>query len=465
MATWYVGVNDKIQEKVMQAADGDTIMLSATTFNENLDVYKPVKIFGAGKTSTIIQGSHKASVVKSSTWPLGTATINLSDTTGLEIGRVVTATGFPANARIVSINPNVSMTISANTTAARTTATNITMAHQTDATVRVRGGSASVFAEFKDLKVVGYNGVSPENPAIEYAAVYFRNTGLGSTACQFTVMDNCSIEANGEYGLLSDAASGVGNITIKDCYISGKTFVGDNPASGNQFSVANVPRQLVTFQSANGPITFINNTIEGVTGGMTELDVASFNTAVTVDAPNSVVTANTIKGTHGYGYALRVRGAGSTVENNNNYSLVGNTNAGFLIGPTGAQTSGMNIGTNKSIEQALLTIAQESAGQNVSVKVEKGQLKAISKVASNSTFNSETNWRMVGHIFKHDSSSKKLVVGIKSFDQDKPMKLKNGQSGEKYELKKIILSDSNKNLLVLKRDEIPSAASFDFTLK
>lgn len=471
MSTFYVrkdgsGTHTTIQSAIMAAVDNDIIDIGAGLWEESLDVYKGVKLYGAGKTSTIIQGSYRANVSKSGTWAIGSKTINIpAGTAGLEVGRIVSGTGLATNSRIESIGPT-SITVNLNTTAAKTTLSAFSMVYQNDACVRVRGGTVSAFAEFKDLKIVGNNGIAPENPAIEYTAIYFRNTGLGTNYCQYAVMDNCHVEANGEYAILSDSGSAVGNITVKNCLISGQTFLGANPNSGNQFSVTNVPRQLVTFQGVNLPITFKDNRIEGTTGGFTTLGVPSFNSAVTIDAPNSLVTGNTIKGTHGYGYALRVRGAGSTASNNVNYSLSGNTNSGYLIGPTGAQTSGMNIGTNSSITKGLVASTQSSAGQNIISEMSKEMVSSLSGVSSDANFSSISSWSMVSYVFKHSSSNKRLVSTFKNFDGFKSMKLKSGMaSGQSFQLHKIIVKNSSGNLKVVKRADITDASSFDFTLK
>lgn len=471
MATFLVrkdgsGTHTTIQSAIMEASAGDIIDIGAGLFEESLDVYKAVKLHGAGKASTIIQGSYRANLPKSGTWTLGSKTINIpAGTTGLEVGRIVTGTGLATNSRIVSIGAT-SITVDLNTTAAKSTLSGFNMVYQNDACVRVRGGTVSAFAEFKDLKIVGNNGIAPENPAVEYTAVYFRNTGLGTNYCQYAVMDNCHIEANGEYAILSDAGSAVGNITIKNCLISGKTFLGSNPSSGNQFSVANVPRQLVVFQSVNLPITFKDNQIEGITGGLTTLGAPSFNSAVTIDAPNSLVTGNTIKGTHGYGYALRVRGAGATSSNNVNYSFPSNPNSGFVIGPTGSQTSGMNIGTNTSVTQLMVTPVQAMSMDPITVSIEKNAVKALTKVAAHPTLSVEANWKLVTCIFKHTGSSKRIVASFRNFSAAKDILLKYGMdSGQSYQLFKMIVSDADRNHVVVKRSEISGPENFDFILK
>jgi hypothetical protein len=322
--------------------------------------------------------------------------------------------------------------------------------------MRVRGTNGII----RDMKVVGFDH---PNAATEYSAIYFRNTGLGSAAAFGWEVFNCEFEANGEYGFLTDYASGVGSLNVHDCKFTGKTFIGSNPASGNQFSVWNVPRQLVTIQSVNtGVIKFENNEVMGVTGGLTVDGVPSFNTAITIDPANAIVSGNIINGTHGYGYALRVRGAGATVENNKNYSLPSNPNAGFLIGTV----SGMNMGSNGSITAVLITTSQSSAGQPMVVSVEKMQLKAVPKLAESSEFIDDSSWKLVSCVFKKENSSKRLVSSSRDLSVPKNTNIKSGMnSGDKFELHKIIISKEGRVLFVLKREDIEDASVFDFILK
>lgn len=464
MATFYVkkdgsGNSKTIQGAIQMASVGDVIEIEAGTFDENVDLWKGVTLKGAGKSQTIITGATRTAIAsKTFTWSLGSTTLTAvagADLSAYEVGRIVTATGIAANARIVS-KTSTSLVISAATTQAATTARAVAMSLQNDATMRVRGGAGII----RDMKLVGFDN---PNPATEYATVYFRNLALGSNAANGWEMFNCEVEAAGEYALLTDYAAGVGNLNIHDCKFSGKTFVGSNPASGNQFSVWNVPRQLVTIQSVNtGVNKFMNNEVVGITGGLTTTGVASFNTAVTFDTPNAIVSGNILNGTFGYGYALRVRGAGAVVENNTNYSFPSNPNSGYLIGTI----SGMVVGSNKSITALLITTSQNSAGQPISVSVEKMQLKAIPKLASATQFIDDTSWEMVSCVFKHESSAKRLVSSSRNLAVSKNMKLKPGMnSGDKFQIHKIIICKEGRVLFVLKREDISDASIFDFILK
>jgi hypothetical protein len=205
---------------------------------------------------------------------------------------------------------------------------------------------------------------------------------------------------------------------------------------------------------------FLNNLVKGKTGsGIT------YNTAVTVDMANAVITGNTMNGEFKYGYALRARGAGATVSNNVNYSIPGNENAGYLIGPTGAQSFGMNIGTNTSIVKGLIGSSQVAGNSFVTFEMNKELVKQNSKVSSDPVFSQESNWKFVGFIYKHTTSSRRLVSCFRSFDDIKKVKLKvNMKAGDTFELHKIIISKEDRSFLVLKRSEISGASDFDFSL-
>jgi hypothetical protein len=192
----------------------------------------------------------------------------------------------------------------------------------------------------------------------------------------------------------------------------------------------------------------------------------SYNTAATIDTANAVITSNIFKGSFKYGYPLRARGAGASVNNNVNYSLPGNENVGYLIGPTGAQVNGYNIGTNTTVVTGLTSAVQASAGQPVSAQMDKEQLKQLSKVSASAEFSSESNWYLVSIIYKKVGSSQRLVSGFKNFSEIRSLKLKSGMaSADQFQLHKIILSKADKSMLVLKREDIDDASFLDFVLK
>jgi hypothetical protein len=143
-----------------------------------------------------------------------------------------------------------------------------------------------------------------------------------------------------------------------------------------------------------------------------------------------------------------------------------NGNAGYLIGPTGSQVSGMNIGTNISVEGALVTPVQANSGDPIAMSMEPALVKSISSVASDPVFSDESNWNLVSYVWKHVGSSKRIVSSFKDFSVEKSISLKAGMNpGDEYKLVKIIISKSDRTLKVIKRAAIPNASSFDLILK
>jgi len=533
MATYTVkkdgsGTHQTIQSAFLSAVSGDTIEVGAGLWEENVDFYKDgITLKGMGKTQTEIRGVLESNVAKAgNSWALGATTITIAaGTAGLIVGRVVTATGLPVGARIVSLTPT-SITLSAAATAARTNQT-VTMV-AVPSTIVVRGSNHVI----KDMKIAGVQALESRTTA-DNAAIFFRNTGNGATPALNYLLENCDIEARGESAIMTDATAAIGLGIIRNNKIFGKTFVGATaaqvpafgtftrtgtvlstrtiqfddlsgitaPHAGNsqgseitpglrvsaingnvvtvtanitdpvgtvrsfsfanvQFNYPNVARQLVVIQGVNQATQFLNNVVEGVTGSG-----ISYNTAVTVDTANAVITGNTFNGEFKFGFALRARGAGASVSNNVNYSVPPKQNAGYSIGPTGSNVIAMNIGTNTSIEQGMVSVVQALAGQPVTVEMSKELVKAISKVAGDAVFSDESNWNLVAFIYKKQGSSKRLVSAFRNFDGEKSMKLRPGMlTGDVFELHKIIISKADRTLMVVKRSEIESASSYDFTL-
>lgn len=457
MATLTVRINGsgqftEINAAILAASPGDTIDIGPGVFSENIDLYKGVILQGAGIAQTEIIAANEVNLAKAGcSYTLGTNVINVpAGTTGWKVGRVVTATGIPANTRIASVSPT-SVTLTANVTSTRT--------NQSVSMNRIEGGIRCRASGFiiRDLKVVGYD---TSNPAIEEATIYLRTaSGIFSAASNFLI-ERVDLVANGEYALLSDNNAAVSNGVIRDSVISGKTFVGDNPAIGNQFSVPNVPRQLVVLNPLNVNMQFIGNSITGITGGLTIDGIPSFNTAVTIDPAGAIVEDNEVTAQSGYGYGLRVRGADAVVRNNVIYNYGQYTSAGFLI--TGANAV---IEGNEVIEGGLIDVQQASAGQSPTAEMMASLVAELPTIAAHPTLSNTANWWSVSFIFKHTDSSKRLVATFKDFNGQAKLKLKAGmQSGEQYQLIKVIVADVSRNLVVEKRATITNASTYDLTL-
>lgn len=166
------------------------------------------------------------------------------------------------------------------------------------------------------FEIVGIDNVSP---GIESAAVYIKGSNSGSK-----IVGN-QITANGDAGLTSEYNAAVTNLTIDSNIFDGQTFSG--PTAGdlgfsNQFTAANVPRQLVVISGGSTVtntqnITFTNNQVTGTAGGLNGSGQEQGNTLVTIDAVGATVTDNTFAGTTTrYGDALRARGTNTIVSGN-----------------------------------------------------------------------------------------------------------------------------------------------------
>ena len=522
------GTHTTIQSAFVQAISGDIIEVEAGLFEENVDFYKSgITLKGAGKNLTEIRGVLETNSTKACTFTSGSTTLNIATgTAGWIVGRYIQGTGLAAGTRIVSVSPT-SITVSLATTAAKTNQ-NVTMTAVPSAVVvrganhkikdlkitgvqalesRTTSDNAAIFFRNTGNGEVPATGYILEDCIIEargemaistdaapgVANGIIRNniiqgkTFVGASAAQVpafstmtktgTVLSARTIQFSDLSGITaphvgnsqgSEITPGLrvsainGNIVTVTANIPDAVGTSRSFSFGNvQFNYPNVARQLVVVQSANTGITqVLNNVINGVTGSG-----ISYNTAMTVDAANSVVTGNVMSGEFKFGYALRARGANSTVNDNINYSLPGNENAGYLIGPTGSQFYGMNVGTNISISATLVSVEQVAGDSFVSVEMSKEVLKQISAISSHPTFSNEENWGMVSYVFKHTTSSKRLVASFTDFSEPKSANLKSGMvSGDEYQLHKIIIATPSRTLLVLKRTDISDASSFDFTL-
>ena len=517
-----------IQQGMMLAQSGDTVQVEAGLFEENVDFYKSgITLKGAGKNSTEIRGVLESNVTKACTFLIGVTTLSFpSGTEGFKVGRFLSGLGLATNTRITSVSPT-SITVSAATTSARTNQSLVMTAIPSAVVVR---GANHVIKDLKitapqaletrcladNAAIFFRNTGNGEVPASGYVledciveargesaimtdaaagvgnGIIRRNTiqgqtFVGASAAQVpsfgtmaktgTVLSARTIQFSDLSGITaphagnsqgSEITPGLRVASISGNVVTVTANIPDAVGSSRSFSFANVQfnypnvaRQLVVIQGNNAATQFLNNTVKGKTGSG-----ISYNTAATIDAANAVITGNTMNGEFKYGYALRARGAGATVSNNVNYSLPGKENVGYLIGPTGAQSFGMTVGSNTSITTTLISSVQTTAGQPMSVTMSKGMIKALSKVSQNIDFSNEANWKLVSFVFKKSSSSQRFVSAFKDFDAEKSVKLKSGMvSGDQFELHKIIISTSDRSLLVMKRSEIDDAESFDFILK
>ena len=167
--------------------------------------------------------------------------------------------------------------------------------------------------------VVGFdNG----NPAVENAALYFQGNHAGAT-----VRGN-RITANGDEALVTEYNLVNSDFVIDGNIFDGKTYVGAVGATGNQFTVPNVPRQLVALNKGHSNLTFTNNSVVGDAGS---------NQLVAIESNGSNVTGNTFDG-ETTSAALRVRGTNAVIADN---TLTGN---GKGVGIWTQNVNGLTIG-------------------------------------------------------------------------------------------------------------------------
>lgn len=170
--------------------------------------------------------------------------------------------------------------------------------------VQVSAGNVTVGGVGQGFTILGYDGVSP---AVETAAVYLR----GSVS-NVSIIGN-RITAGGDLGLLSEYGATVSNISIQGNIFDGKTYVGAAPATGDQFTVANVSRQLVAMGGGAGG----GNTSNILFSGNSVIGDSGLNSAVTIDAQGAVISGNSFASTTGgWGSMLRARGTNTLITGN-----------------------------------------------------------------------------------------------------------------------------------------------------
>ena len=185
-------------------------------------------------------------------------------------------------------------------------------------------------------------GVDSPNPGIEFAAIYLQGNHTNTT-----IVGN-NIVAAGDEALLTEYSASVVNLVITDNEISGQTF-NDPPAGngfGDQFTLANVPRQLVVIQPGSGPVTFSRNLVSGTSGGTNTSDQPQGNTLVTIDAANATIQDNNFTGlSTRFATALRIGGANTLVTGN---VFPGNTPGGLFIRTAAGPTAQVNFNSFSS---------------------------------------------------------------------------------------------------------------------
>lgn len=362
------GTHTDITSAYMAASSGDTIDIGEGTFTESIEVFKQNLSFtGAGKDQTIIQGNYvlgSLAQANGCSWTSGdnffvyttlsTGTVYVPFAVGMSIGdssaTLGTPGGFPSGSQVTAVDTvNKKVFINKNFTATQTGKIAKHWTNQAALEVRASGFTMS------NLKVIDVAGSTPAS-STECSALYLGANstifGLskysGSHASGFNI-SNCEFVADGDSAILSEANVGVGNGIVDSCIISGKTFSGQySPGTGN------LVKQAVAFQNANLPVTFTNNKLDVICGGMTNAATPAYggNQIATIDAYGSVVSGNSFKGkavdpSGSYfnmtGLALRMRHGGATVSSNVIKGLSGLVTGGYLILPSYSNLAGKTI--------------------------------------------------------------------------------------------------------------------------
>jgi hypothetical protein len=350
-------------------------------------------------------------------------------------------------------------------------------------------------------------------------------TGTSSTG--FSISD-CEFVAAGDYAMHADPNAAVGNGSVTNCLFSGKTFSGVNPVAGAVrqgvvFQSANLP---ITFTGNKLDVICGGMTTGGVYSGNQIATIDAYGSIVTGNEFKGKAVNPSGAYFNMTGLSLRMRGGNATVSNNVIKGLGGLVTYGYLILPsytnlagktipvnevvtvsnryfkctqahlyaadkhpvTGALASShwneltgdipalliangkanyqANSGTNITVTAGLVSTSQPSAGQPIATNLDKAQLKLVPKLSSSAAFADDTSWELVSCIFKKAGGSQRIVMSFRDFSAQKLGKLKAGMvGGDNFQLHKIIISKSDRALLVLSRADIAEASDNDFSLK
>ena len=110
-------------------------------------------------------------------------------------------------------------------------------------------------------------------------------------------------------------------------------------------------------------------------------------------------------------------------------------------------------------------IVKAAAGEPITIEYNVNSIKAIESVSNDPVFSDSANWGLIGYVYKHAESSKRLYVGVRKTNTTKNMKLRDALSEELYELDKLVLFDLSKNPFVVDKEDILDVAKYDITLK
>lgn len=448
-------------------------------------------------------------------------------TVGMSLSDIVNATNSPSGAQIASIdsvnrkiyiNKNFTTTLSSKIMKhwGRVAAIELRASGFTMSKIKVIDDSSS--SASVELSAIFIGASQPNQGASKVS---------GTSSTGFNISD-CEFVAVGDYAMLSEANNTVGTGSVTNCLFSGKTFSGVNPVAGAVrqgvvFQGANLP---ITFTGNKLDMVCGGMTTANVYSGNQIATIDSYGSVVTGNEFKGKAINPSGAYFNMTGLALRMRHGGATVSNNVIKGSGGLPTGGYLILPsytnlagktipvdevvtvsnryfkctqahlyaadkhpvTGASSAAhwneltgdiaalliangkanyqANSGTNITVTVSLVSASQPSAGQSVATNLDKAQLKLVPKVSGSVAFADDTSWELVSCIFKKAGSSQRIIMSFRDFSAQKLGKLKAGMaSGDNFQLHKIIISKSDRSLLVLNRVDISGASDNDFSLK
>lgn len=267
----------------------------------------------------------------------------------------------------------------------------------------------------KGFHIIGLDGT----PASERAGIYLQGAHNG-----VTIKGN-RVTAVGDEALLSQYGFTTNNLLIDGNIFDGTTFTGADGAwgLGDQFTVPNVPRQLVALNLGVQNVTFSNNNVIGNAGNRQLVAIEGTNLSVFGNTFDGLSTAS----------ALRVRGSNVSVYNNtidgngrgigiesdkNGVNLtIGNTNPllGNVINNTGSHGIAISGATGTTIIQnndiGLLGGAQNIKGDGIYVASTSG-----AQIKGNTISNTQSTGQDIGSGIFVNNSNNAVIGGFAAAD-------------------------------------------------
>jgi hypothetical protein len=250
--------------------------------------------------------------------------------------------------------------------------------------------------------------------------------------------------------------------------VTGNQFKGKAvDPSGSYFNLTGLALRM-----RGGNATVSNNVIKGL-GGLTTygyLILPSYSNLVAKTIPvGEVITVSNryFKCTVEHLYATDKHPVTGTLASSHWNELIGDASQiSALLIENGKANYQANSGTNITVTAGLVSTSQPSVGQSIATNLDKAQLKLVPKVSGSVAFSDDTTWELVSCVFKKAGSSQRIVMSFRDFSAQKLGKLKAGMAGgDNFQLHKIIISKSDRSLLVLNRSDIAEVSDNDFALK